>query len=159
MKRGKRTFGSADVLLLSCQVDSTVLVVGSRRKLLFYLRLCRSIPWLYRALQVVFFKTNPFCLLLFLFSLLLFLVPVNVLFPDFRNTTTSVQSLPVHSSVVLLLFFVSLFWLSTSLDDTWHTPDNMDDSGKRLGTRQVFLAFFSSFGELLALSFLLRRHS
>lgn len=101
-----------DALLLSCQVDSTVLVVDSRRKLSIFSSSLLFYPTtLHRALQVVVFKTN---LVFFLFYSFYFL---------FRSTTSfrisgirrKPQTLPVHSSVVLLLFSFNLllflfFW-------------------------------------------------
>lgn len=35
-------------------------------------------------------------------------------------------------------FLFCFLFCFTLLGDTWHTPDKMDDSGKRLGTRQVY---------------------
>ena len=122
-------------------------------------------PRLYRALQVVVFKTNLVCFFVYFlrfFFLFRSTSPFRISDYDDSRAETPFQSIHrllccccllacrlflfifgVSFFIVFVWLRVFVFWLSTSLDDTWHTPDNMDDSGKRLGTRQVILILFT----------------
>jgi hypothetical protein len=105
MKGEKKTVGGADSRRVAAVVSSGLDSVGcgfASETLIFSSSLSFYPTTLYRALQVVVFKTN---LVFFFILFILFLVPVNNLFPDFRNTTKATDPSSPFIGCFVVVFF------------------------------------------------------